>query len=333
MRAARHAHRPRRAQSLLSEDLFKLALARQQKQADRFEEPFGLVRISLDERSALRHGLVRVAESVISVARPTDIVGWLEEGSVIGIIRCSAEPDHFQTPRALQHAAVSAAIYTPGLDSVPEPRPRKWQQVVKRALDIAIGSIALVVALPVMLAVAVLVRWTSAGPALVRQERVGERGRRFLMLKFRTMHVDAGHELHEKYVHQYIRGGATPVEVGATFKIVGDPRVTGIGRFLRRSSLDELPQLWNVLKGEMSLVGPRPPLPYEVKWYRTWHNRRVMDAKPGMTGLWQVKGRSRTTFDEMVRLDLRYVREQSLWNDLKILMATPLAVLSGEGAR
>ena len=153
------------------------------------------------------------------------------------------------------------------------------------------------------------------------------------MLKFRTMRVDAGHELHETYMRRYIRGGGpTPTAGEPLFKIADDPRVTKVGRFLRRSSLDELPQLWNVVKGEMSLVGPRPPLPYEVQWYRPWHTRRVMDAKPGMTGLWQVKGRSRTTFDEMVRLDLRYARNQSVWQDLKILAATPRAVVTGKGA-
>jgi lipopolysaccharide/colanic/teichoic acid biosynthesis glycosyltransferase len=116
------------------------------------------------------------------------------------------------------------------------------------------------------------------------------------------------------------------------FKIKSDPRITPIGHFLRKTSLDELPQLWNVFRGEMSLVGPRPPLQYELDQYRSWHWRRVLEAKPGMTGLWQVEGRSRTTFDEMVRLDLRYVRTRSLWTDLRILLATPRAVVTGKGA-
>ena len=116
------------------------------------------------------------------------------------------------------------------------------------------------------------------------------------------------------------------------FKIANDPRVTAIGRFLRRTSVDELPQLWNALRGDMSLVGPRPPLQYEVEQYQSWHRRRVLEAKPGLTGLWQVSGRSRTTFDEMVRLDLRYARSYSVWTDIKILLATPRAVISGKGA-
>jgi len=116
------------------------------------------------------------------------------------------------------------------------------------------------------------------------------------------------------------------------FKIVNDERVTSIGRFLRRSSLDEFPQFWNVLKGDMSLVGPRPPIPYEVARYNRWHRRRVLEAKPGITGLWQVAGRSRTTFDEMVRMDLRYAKDHSVLTDLAILLATPRAVISGKGA-
>jgi lipopolysaccharide/colanic/teichoic acid biosynthesis glycosyltransferase len=116
------------------------------------------------------------------------------------------------------------------------------------------------------------------------------------------------------------------------FKLTNDPRITPIGGLLRRTSLDELPQFWNVLRGDMSLVGPRPPLDYEVQKYAPWHRRRVLEAKPGITGLWQVTGRSSTTFDEMVRLDLRYARKASIWTDIKILLATPRAVIMGRGA-
>ena len=133
-------------------------------------------------------------------------------------------------------------------------------------------------------------------------------------------------------VHNTLTGTEAGTWDGDVFKIVNDPRVTPIGHFLRRSSLDELPQFWNVLKGDMSLVGPRPPLPYEVARYKSWHRRRVVEAKPGITGLWQVTGRSRTTFDDMVRLDLRYARGHSLWADIKILLATPAAVIKGKGA-
>jgi lipopolysaccharide/colanic/teichoic acid biosynthesis glycosyltransferase len=146
------------------------------------------------------------------------------------------------------------------------------------------------------------------------------------------MHVNADPKIHQQYVENLIQSQPRAEAKQIVYKIVDDPRVTRIGHFLRRSSLDELPQFWNVLKGEMSLVGPRPPLPYEVARYKRWHRRRVLEAKPGITGLWQVTGRSRTTFDEMVRLDLRYARTYSVWTDVKILLATPRAVLSGRGA-
>ncbi|MGZ7039897.1 MAG: sugar transferase, partial [Thermoanaerobaculia bacterium] len=156
----------------------------------------------------------------------------------------------------------------------------------------------------------------------------------FTMLKFRTMHMNAGHAVHHEFVTSFIKSGRQAQEAGKNgmFKIANDPRVTPIGRILRKTSLDELPQLWNVARGDMSLVGPRPPLYYEVEEYQPWHRRRVLEAKPGITGLWQVAGRSRTTFDEMVRLDLRYARARSLWTDVKILLATPAAVIVGKGA-
>jgi lipopolysaccharide/colanic/teichoic acid biosynthesis glycosyltransferase len=154
----------------------------------------------------------------------------------------------------------------------------------------------------------------------------------FTMLKFRTMDVDVDHKLHEEYVTRLIKSNADACGRDKLFKLADDPRVTPVGRFLRKTSLDELPQLWNVLRGDMSLVGPRPPLGYELQQYKPWHYRRVLEAKPGMTGLWQVAGRSRTNFDQMVRLDLRYARTCSVWTDIKILLATPGAVISGRGA-
>jgi lipopolysaccharide/colanic/teichoic acid biosynthesis glycosyltransferase len=150
------------------------------------------------------------------------------------------------------------------------------------------------------------------------------------MLKFRTMKVDADESIHKQYVTQFIHDGVAAE--GGVFKIVNDPRITSIGHFLRRASLDELPQFWNVFQGDMSLVGPRPPLSYEVENYKRWHRRRLLEAKPGITGLWQVTGRSRTTFEDMVRLDLRYAKSHTVWTDVKILLATPRAVITGKGA-
>jgi lipopolysaccharide/colanic/teichoic acid biosynthesis glycosyltransferase len=187
---------------------------------------------------------------------------------------------------------------------------------------------------PLWLLIAALVKLTSAGPVFFRQARIGLNARPFTMLKFRTMHVNSDQAVHQNYVTWFINSSDEMPEASRTtlFKIVDDPRVTAVGRMLRKTSFDELPQLWNVLRGDMSLVGPRPPLHYEVEQYEPWHRRRVLEVKPGITGLWQVSGRSRTTFDEMVRLDLRYAKTCSLWTDIKILLATPAAVISGKGA-
>ena len=208
--------------------------------------------------------------------------------------------------------------------------------MVKRAMDIA-GSIALLILLsPILAAVAIAIKMTSRGPVLFKQERLGQRGSVFQCLKFRTMYVDNDATIHRDYVQNFIAGKVQEQcksEAGpAVYKIKNDPRVTPVGQFLRKTSLDELPQFWNVLRGEMSLVGPRPPVVYEFEVYDLWHRRRVLELKPGVTGLWQVSGRSRTSFDDMVRMDLRYSQRWSLWLDIKILLATPLAVFTGNGA-
>jgi len=188
----------------------------------------------------------------------------------------------------------------------------------------------------VFLAIAVAVKLTSEGPVLFRQKRIGEHGTPFTFLKFRSMYTDNDSSQHKEYVRQLIAGQAakqpTDGNGEGVFKLTNDPRITPVGSFLRRTSLDELPQFLNVLRGEMSLVGPRPPVPYEVEAYATWHRRRLLEAKPGITGLWQVEGRSRVGFDDMVRLDLRYARNCSPWLDLKILIQTPKAVIAGNGA-
>jgi lipopolysaccharide/colanic/teichoic acid biosynthesis glycosyltransferase len=183
---------------------------------------------------------------------------------------------------------------------------------------------------------AVLIKLTSKGPVFFRQQRLGQFQVPFVFLKFRSMHVATGAEIHREYVKSFIAGRAEPNASNGrhrrVYKLTNDPRVTWIGKFMRRTSLDEIPQFWNVLMGHMSLVGPRPPIGYEIEAYDVWHRRRLLEAKPGITGLWQVHGRSRTTFDDMVRLDLRYSRMCSPISDLKILLQTPRAVFSGDGA-
>jgi len=181
-----------------------------------------------------------------------------------------------------------------------------------------------------------MVRATSNGPILFRQKRVGQHGKQFVFLKFRSMFVNNDHSVHKEFVTKLIRSENDAKDSdgsnGKVYKLTSDKRITPIGRFLRRTSLDELPQFWNVIIGDMSLVGPRPPIPYELAAYQTWHRRRLLEVKPGITGLWQVTARSKVDFDEMVRLDLRYAMAWTPWLDLKILFRTPLAVIKGAGA-
>ncbi|MGH9344412.1 MAG: sugar transferase [Terriglobia bacterium] len=213
---------------------------------------------------------------------------------------------------------------------------KKPSLAVKRSIDFMASLTLLVLSSPLMAVLAAAIKLTSRGPILFRQERLGRYGRPFTFLKFRSMYVNNDSTIHRDYVKQFISGtaGQHPAHGnGSTaYKLTKDPRVTRLGRLLRKMSLDELPQLFNVLMGQMSLVGPRPPLPYEFASYETWHRRRLLEARPGITGLWQVSGRSQTKFDEMVRLDLRYAKSWSLLLDFKILLQTPRAVFSGEGA-
>ncbi|MDH5642122.1 MAG: sugar transferase, partial [Nitrospira sp.] len=206
--------------------------------------------------------------------------------------------------------------------------------LVKRVFDIVASSLLLTVLSPLFLVLACLVKFSSPGPVIFRQTRVGQKMKPFLMCKFRSMYANNDHGIHQHYVSWFINSSDKThgQEKHQVFKLTSDPRITPIGHILRKTSLDELPQLWNVLRGDMSLVGPRPPLWYELQQYKPWHRHRVLEAKPGITGLWQVTGRSRTTFDEMVRLDLRYARAQSLWMDIKILLMTPAEVIRGKGA-
>jgi lipopolysaccharide/colanic/teichoic acid biosynthesis glycosyltransferase len=206
------------------------------------------------------------------------------------------------------------------------------RRVVKRTLDLVLGSVAVLLLLPLLVAVGLAVRLSSPGPVLFRQERVGHLGRPFTMLKFRSMRVDSEDGAHREYVRRLLVEDAPSADGGrGGFKPDFSSRVTRVGRLLRRTSIDELPQLLNVLRGEMSLVGPRPAIPYEVEMFDA-RQRRRMAVPPGMTGLWQVRGRSRMTMREAIELDLEYVERQSTWLDLLILLRTVPAVLLRVGA-
>jgi lipopolysaccharide/colanic/teichoic acid biosynthesis glycosyltransferase len=301
---------------------------------------------------------VSILSAMAAVKRDADAVGWLEQGAVLGLLLPEVSRNGALTVMdRLRHqisgrlgdsalAAVSMRLYAHGVEPGPDgaafpsvdllleafvpQRDQPGRDAAKRGLDI-LGSLALMVIFaPAMLVILAAVKWTSPGPAMLRQVRIGRRGEPFAMRKIRTMYVNAGHEVHQDYMTWFIKSsGQQPRTRDEVFKLTNDPRITRPGRLLRKASLDELPQFWNVLRGDMSLVGPRPPLPFEVEQYQPWHRRRVLEVKPGVTGLWQVSGRSRTTFDDMVRLDLRYARTHSLWTDIRILAATPRAMFKG----
>ena len=213
----------------------------------------------------------------------------------------------------------------------------------KRSLDVLLAGLLLILLLPLLLLIAVLIKLDSPGPVFFIQERVGAKRqwmgrqaiwiiRNFAMYKFRSMVQNADSSVHEAYIRDFVEGRVQPSqEGGAKFKLTNDARVTRVGRLLRKFSLDELPQLLNVLTGEMSLVGPRPVPPYEVACYGNGHHKRLA-ALPGITGFWQVKGRCQVSFEEMIRMDVDYIRNASLWFDFKILFLTIPAVLSKRGA-
>jgi lipopolysaccharide/colanic/teichoic acid biosynthesis glycosyltransferase/GGDEF domain-containing protein len=347
---------------VLDEAVFRDLLTRERKRTDRSDHPFVLFLVEL-QRADRVIGQTLI-EALAVVKRKMDVVGRFGTGA-IGVflpgVRASETEgvrERFAT-RLRQELARRLSDETAGQLSIrvhvhPEPSGTEADRVcrmdpivfpvrtprrtiadaIKRLLDI-VGSAALLVLLsPLFLMIAALVKLRSRGPVIYEQVRVGQNMKPFTMLKFRTMYLDADHARHREFVSSFIKADRQECEPGAIpfFKLTGDPRITPIGHLLRKTSLDELPQLWNVLRGDMSLVGPRPALPYELEQYKPWHRRRVVEAKPGVTGLWQVTGRSRTTFDEMVRLDLQYARRCSLWTDIKILLATPAAVISGKGA-
>jgi lipopolysaccharide/colanic/teichoic acid biosynthesis glycosyltransferase len=228
---------------------------------------------------------------------------------------------------------VTADQWAEVLDVVQSRPSHRASAVGRRALDLALTLPFLLLIGPLMLLIAAAVRLDSSGPAIYRQRRVGKGGREFEVNKFRSMRAGADSKRHRDYVNQLIGRGtddAEPREEGL-YKLVVDDRITRIGRFLRRWSLDELPQLWNVVRGEMSLVGPRPVIPYEVECYPDWYHARFA-VKPGLTGLWQVSGRNEKSYEEMVALDIEYARHRTIWLDVKILARTALVVLTQRGA-
>jgi len=214
---------------------------------------------------------------------------------------------------------------------------RKYEKgrKIKRCVDMGLSLVFLVILSPLILLITILIKMDSAGPVFYKQTRIGEYGKSFKMIKFRSMRSGAPQNEHREYTKRLIRENVNPANfIGAnngSLKRLVDPRITPFGAFIRRFSLDELPQFFNVAVGDMSLVGPRPPLPYEVEVYEEWHKRRL-EVLPGITGLWQVTARNQVSFDEMVLLDIQYIDNYSMWMDLKIILQTPWAIVNGNGA-
>ena len=357
-----------RVSSLLDVSLFRSGLMLERKRAERSHKPFALMLLHLHQLldcAASEKTVKGLVSALASTTRETDLTGWYEAEVVLGVIfteidlagnnsvleglqkriakaianqigdvsRITITVHVF--PEDVRHDSsgdVADAMLYPDLSK--SAKKHRVGLAIKRASDVVMSAFLLVLLSPLFAAIAAAIKLGSKGPVFFRQERLGKLGVPFQCLKFRTMQVNNSSKVHQDFVQNFIQGKEKQ-PAGAeckVFKITHDPRVTCIGRLLRRTSLDELPQLWNVFVGNMSLVGPRPPVRYEYEMYDLWHRRRVLEVRPGITGLWQVSGRSRTRFDEMVRLDLRYSRSWSLWLDLVILLRTPRAVFSGDGA-
>jgi len=358
-------------QQILPENVFLEMLGLERKRAERSHRKFLLLLLDAEDaassetRAEVLNGVTRAMDAV---RRDTDPAGWYQSNSILGVIFTDLGPldDTAMVNRLLQrvHEALSVQLSFVDLQNVHitahifsdksdanaseiaadpafypdlfyQNKAKKAAFMVKRAMDIVGSAAALLFLSPLYLLIAVLVKLTSKGPVLFKQERLGQFGKTFVCLKFRSMKASNDVKIHQEFMKNVISGSYEGKDDGKSkrvFKMTDDPRITRVGKILRQLSLDELPQFINVLRGDMSLVGPRPPLAYEYAVYDLWHRRRVLEVKPGLTGLWQVTGRSRVSFDEMVRLDLRYARSWSLALDLRILAQTPRAVLFGDGA-
>ncbi len=344
---------------MLSETSFLRVLQREERRADRSHAPLSLMlfRVAAKERQQVA-SFVRCLQQR---KRETDYLARLDDGVFVVLLPETASEGTRQFDDRLRRAA-RGVDYSSHSATYPDDRleamldahrtfsassvaeagveisdERTGGYALKRTIDIVGAFVILLLAAPIMLATAAAILLTSRGPVIFRQSRLGKGGHPFVFYKFRSMRVDAADDIHRRYVEDLIKGRAvsdasTVDDARLAYKMNGDPRITSVGRWIRKTSIDELPQLWNVLKGDMSLVGPRPPIPYEAENYQSWHLRRVLEVKPGITGLWQVEGRSRVSFDDMVRMDIQYAQNCSLSLDLRILARTVGVVLRCEGA-
>jgi lipopolysaccharide/colanic/teichoic acid biosynthesis glycosyltransferase len=354
----------------LDESSFRRMIALERKRTERSRAPFVLALLEVAEPSSTtRSAYDSILSCLLASSRDTDVVGWYRDKTAVGAMytglpmsdknsllttilsRITTTLHDGLTPDRFSQVSISLHFFPddwnhdhPGRPSNPalypdlqsEDRDKRPLLLLKRVVDVIGSALVMLLMAPIFFGIAMAVKVSSKGPVFYRQQRVGRHGKHFTFLKFRSMYSNNDHNVHREYVTRLIAGEAERVTSDrkgeGIYKLAGDKRITPLGKFLRRTSLDELPQLINVLCGEMSLVGPRPPIPYELAAYQTWHRRRLLEVKPGITGLWQVTGRSTVGFDEMVRLDLRYATTWSPWLDLEILLRTPAAVIKGSGA-
>lgn len=346
--------------NMVSARCFIKHLQFEKRRADRSKSPLSIaifhVEGSVDDQLRDRERLVPILRES---KRSTDILGQLGTGTIAVLLLDTGEDGTQTFVRKVRGKTGGISLSTAtgtypdqifesikaGNEGLPDlgeiwieenQDPRGFERLLKRAFDLTAATIGLILLAPVMLGTALAVALTSPGPVIFKQVRLGKRGVPFVLYKFRSMVCDADDTIHREYVTDLIRRsqqGDGARDSGKVWVKLGlDPRVTPVGRIIRKTSLDELPQLFNVVKGDLSLVGPRPPLPYEAEQYQAWHLRRVLEMKPGITGLWQVDGANGCTFDEMVRMDLRYLRQWSLLLDFKLICRTIGVVLHRKGA-
>lgn len=346
-----------------TEEFFREMLVQERKRTERSKKPFLLVMVDVGQMSKAL-GDSQFARNIQyflqNSSRDIDIKGWYEKHHIIGIIYTELTGqakdkilaklrENLETVfgAELGRAVTISCAFFPeekkessNEDHVADPRfypdpserldSKRVSLVFKRAIDI-VGSLALIALFsPFFIVVPIIIKLTSKGPVFFTQKRIGQAGRLFTFIKFRSMRVQKDCDVHKQFIKKFIKNGACGASgQPGVFKMKNDPRITSIGKILRKTSIDELPQLFNVLVGDMSLVGPRPAIPYEIEEYDIWHKRRVLEVKPGITGFWQVKGRSKTTFETMVRMDLQYISQWSLLWDIALIFQTPFALFKG----
>ncbi|MBN1758141.1 MAG: sugar transferase [Chitinispirillaceae bacterium] len=349
----------------LSEEMFREYFFRECSRSERTGNHFILLLIDIEPllKNLQTINVQELHDALTHSVRQTDVLGWYKKTKVYGVIYADATQNgDFFANRMRQNLHPLLSVQQRSLASIVYmqfPRPhtdadinlpsdnlseslyssgerirQKTYATMKRSFDICFSLLVLIVMSPLFLVVGLLIKLTSKGPVFYIQERVGLKGRPFRIFKFRSMHTGCDISIHRQFVADFISGKNVAASANGekVHKMTNDPRITKIGRFIRKTSIDELPQFINVLLGDMSVVGPRPPIAYEVEAYNRWHTHRVMKVKPGITGTWQVYGRSRTDFDNMVRMDINYIRKRSFLLDLKLVFMTPISLLTTSGA-